>query len=48
MKVVHINRPKIKKEQECSDYANILVAKWKERSRRNAEKKYAALLEKRQ
>jgi hypothetical protein len=46
MKVVHINRPKIKKDQERADFAAILRAKWDEMGRRRAQKKYAALQEK--
>lgn len=46
MKVVHINKPKIQQDQERMDFAAFLTAKWKERSRRKVEKKYAALQEK--
>jgi len=47
MKVVHINKPKIQQDGERLAFAAILLAKWEERGRRNAEKMYAALLEKR-
>ncbi len=46
MKVVHIDRGKIKKDQEVSDYAAILRAKWDEQARKRARKKCAALDEK--
>ena len=46
MKVVHINKSKIVKDQERIDFANFLCAKWKERTRRRVEKIYAALQEK--
>lgn len=46
MKVVSINRQKIVKDQERSDFAAILQAKWETQARKRAQKKYAALQEK--
>lgn len=46
MKVVHINKQKIQKDQERADFAAILQAKWEQQGRKRAQKKYAALQEK--
>ena len=45
MKVIHINRPKIQKDNASLEAAALLRAKWERRTRERIQKKYAALKE---
>lgn len=45
MKVVHINRFKIKQDGERAALVKTLTAKWERMSRERIRKKYAGLLE---
>jgi|HubBroStandDraft_2_1064218.scaffolds.fasta_scaffold00002_79 hypothetical protein len=45
MKIVHINREVIRRDNDRKVFADLLRAKMEDRIRRRAQKKYAALLE---